>query len=69
VTRADFLADRTKPFASTRKLAGVRTVLPDVTGSAANEELPAGWGLLECQRGRVQMLHPSSTKSLRSAEA
>jgi hypothetical protein len=32
------------------------------------EELSAGWGLLECQRGRVKMLHPSSTKSLRSAQ-
>jgi hypothetical protein len=68
-TRADFLADRTKPFRSKPEtgLGCERFYLtvPDLLGI---EELPAGWGLLECQRGRVRMLRPSSAKSLRSIQ-
>jgi hypothetical protein len=30
------------------------------------DELPAGWGLLESRRGRIEMLHPSA-KSMRTA--
>jgi hypothetical protein len=68
VTRADFLADRTKPFRIKPEIGlgceRFYLTMPDLLGI---EQLPAGWGLLECRRGRVHMLHPSSTK-LRSAE-
>ena len=30
------------------------------------EELPAGWGLLELRRGRIEVVHPSA-KDLRTA--
>ncbi len=69
VTRADFLADRTKPFRIKPEIGlGCERFYLTVPDLLRIEQLPAGWGLLECQRGRVQMLHPSSTKSLRSAE-
>ena len=69
VTRADFLADRTKPFRIKPEIGlGCERFYLTVPDLLRIEQLPAGWGLLECQRGRVQMLHPSSTKSLRSGE-
>jgi hypothetical protein len=69
VTRADFLADRTKPFRIKPEIGlGCERFYLTVPDLLRIEQLPAGWGLLECQRGRVRMLYPSSTKSLRSAE-
>jgi hypothetical protein len=69
MSRADFLADRAKPF---RIKPGIGLgcerfylTVPDLIPAA---ELPLGWGLLECQRGRVKMRHPASPKSLRSAQ-
>ncbi len=67
VTRADFLADRAKPFRQKpeRGVGSERFYLtpPELIRI---EELPAGWGLLELRRGRVEMLHPSA-KNLRTA--
>jgi hypothetical protein len=67
VTRADFLADRGKPF-RLKPEQGVGSERFYLTPPALlkPEELPTGWGLLELCRGRVEMLQ-SSAKSLRTA--
>jgi len=67
VTRADFLADRAKPF-RIRPEKGVGSERFYLTPPmlVKPEELPAGWGLLECRRGRVEILQPSA-KNLRTA--
>jgi hypothetical protein len=67
VTRADFLVDRDKPFRQ-KPEQGVgceRFYLtpPDLVKLV---ELPAGWGLLEYRRGRIDVLQPSA-KNLRTA--
>jgi hypothetical protein len=67
VTHADFLADRAKPFRlkPEKGVGGERFYL--MPPSLVNvEELPAGWGLLELRRGRVEMVH-ASAKNLRTA--
>ena len=67
VTRADFLADRAKPFRlKPEKGVGSERFYMAPPGLVKIEELPAGWGLLECRRGRVEMLQPS-VKNLRTA--
>lgn len=67
ISRADFLADRDKPFRQKpeRGVGSERFYLtpPDLIKL---EELPAGWGLLEQRRGRIEMLQMSS-KNLRTA--
>jgi hypothetical protein len=67
VTRADFLADRVKPFRQKpgKGVGSERFYLtpPDLLEP---KELPAGWGLLELRRGRIEMLQPSQ-KNLRTA--
>ena len=67
VTRADFLADREKPFRR-KPEGGVGSERFYLTppGLIKLEELPAGWGLLECRRGQIALLHPSA-KNLRTA--
>jgi hypothetical protein len=66
VTRADFLADREKPFRQ-KPQRGVGSERFYLTSHALIklEELPTGWGLLEYHRGRIEMLHPSA-KNLRT---
>jgi hypothetical protein len=67
VTRADFLADRAKPFRlKPEKGVGCERFYLTPPGLAKVEELPAGWGLVELRRGRVEMIQPSA-KNLRSA--
>ena len=67
VTRADFLADRAKPFRQKpEKGVGSERFYLAPAGLAKIEELPDGWGLLELGRGRVEMVH-ASAKNLRSA--
>jgi len=70
VSRGDFLADRAKPFRAKPEIGlGCERFYLTVPDLVAVAELPAGWGLLEWQRGgRVKMLKPSSPKSLRSAQ-
>ncbi len=67
VSRADFLTDRDKPFRQKPEfglgcerfyLAPARLLRP--------QDLPAGWGLLECRGRKVEMIHPSR-KKLRTA--
>ena len=67
VTRADFLADRAKPF-RLKPEQGVGSERFYLTSSnlVRREELPAGWGLLEARGRGVQMVHPSS-RNLRTA--
>jgi hypothetical protein len=69
VSRADFLADRAKPFRIRPEIGlGCERFYLTAPDLLRIEEVPAGWGLLECQRGRVKIVHPSSPKSLRSAQ-
>jgi hypothetical protein len=69
VSRADFLADRAKPFRIKPEIGlGCERFYLTTPALVQIEELPDGWGLLECQRGRVKILRPSSAKSLRSAQ-
>jgi hypothetical protein len=67
VTRADFLADRAKTFRQKpqRGVGSERFYLtpPNLVNS---DELPAGWGLLEMRRGRLEMVR-ASAKNLRRA--
>ena len=67
VSRDDFLADRAKPFRQ-KPERGVGSERFYLTPPALlkSEELPAGWGLLEYHRGRIEMLQPSA-KNLRTA--
>jgi hypothetical protein len=67
LTRADFLADRGKPFRQ-KPEEGVGSERFYLTPSALLrlEELPPGWGLLEFRRGRVEVMQHSA-KNLRTA--
>jgi hypothetical protein len=66
-TRADFLADRGKPFRQ-KPEQGVGSERFYLTPPALVklEELPVGWGLLEFRQGRIEAIHPSG-KNLRTA--
>lgn len=68
ISRADFLADRAKPFRldSASGLGCERYYLAPAKLIAA-EELSAGWGLLEYCNRKVEMSKPSA-KNLRSAK-
>ena len=67
MTRADFLADRGKPFRQ-KPEQGVGSERFYLTPSALIklEELPPGWGLLEFRRGRIEVINKSA-KNLRTA--
>ncbi len=67
ITRADFLADRDKPFRQ-KPERGVGCERFYLTSPALvkADELPQGWGLLEYQRGRIVAVHESA-KNLRTA--
>jgi len=66
VTRADFVRDRAKPFRQKpEKGVGSERYYLTPPGLVKIEELPAGWGLLELQRGKIEMKHPSA-KNLRT---
>src|SRR5579863_4859052 len=67
VTRADFLADRAKPFRQKpEKGVGSERFYLTAPGLVKLEELPTGWGLLELRRGRIEIVR-ASEKSLRTA--
>lgn len=67
VSRADFLADRQKPFRARPEdgLGCERFYLAPV-GTIKPEELPSGWGLLEYASRRVRVACKPSRKSLRT---
>jgi hypothetical protein len=67
VTRADFLADRAKLFRQKpEKGVGSERFYLTPPNLVRSEELPAGWGLLEHRRGRIEMMR-ASAKNLRTA--
>ncbi len=67
VTRADFLADRAKPFRQKpEEGVGSERFYLAAPGLIKVDELPTGWGLLEIRRGRVEIIH-ASAKNLRTA--
>jgi hypothetical protein len=67
ITRADFLADRGKPFRQ-KPEQGVGSERFYLTPSAMlkAEELLAGWGLLELRRGNIEVVQ-ASAKNMRTA--
>src|SRR6202049_297374 len=67
ITRADFLADRAKPFRQKPEqgVGSERFYLTPPT-LVKLEELPAGWGLLELRCGRIEVVQ-ASAKNLRTA--
>src|SRR5579864_8120147 len=67
ISRADFLADREKPFRCKQEIGmGCERFYLAPAGLIRSSELPAGWGLLEI-RGRAIEVMNSSSKNLRSA--
>jgi hypothetical protein len=67
VTRADFLADRAKPFRQKpEKGVGSERFYLTPRALIKVEELPIGWGLLQLRGGQIEMLQPSA-KNLRTA--
>jgi len=67
VTRADFLADRAKPFRQkAEKGVGNERFYLTPPALVKLEELPPGWGLLEYRRGLIEVIRPSE-KNLRTA--
>jgi len=67
VTRADFLVDRAKPFRlDPEQGVGCERFYLTPAGLVRREELPAGWGLLEYHRGKIETTHPSA-RNLRSS--
>jgi len=68
VSRADFLADRNKPFREKPGTGvGCERYYLAPRGLIRNEELPAGWGLLEVSGRREIERVKVSAKNLRSA--
>jgi len=68
VSRADFLADRSKPFRQRSELGvGNERFYLVPHGLILPEELPSGWGLLEYHSRQVNLLVPSR-KKLRTDE-
>ena len=66
VTRSDFLADRAKPFRlDPEQGVGCERFYLVPAGLLRSEELPAGWGLLELNRGKIEITRPSA-RNLRS---
>jgi hypothetical protein len=67
LTRADFLADRGKPFRQQPEQGvGSERFYLAPPALVKLEELPAGWGLLEFRRGRIEVVR-ASAKNLRTA--
>src|ERR1700736_1109969 len=66
ISRADFLADRDKPFRRKQQLGlGCERFYLAPATMLGCEELPAGLGLLECHNRKIKMLRPSA-KDLRT---
>jgi hypothetical protein len=68
ISRADFLADRNKPFRLNPQTGvGSERFYLVPTGLVRVEELPPGWGLLEYRNRETEMVKPSK-KNLRTDE-
>ena len=70
ISRADFLADRNKPWRINSDIAlGCERFYLAPQGLIRPDELPNGWGLLEVHRREVRVAVPvSPRRNLRSAE-
>jgi hypothetical protein len=67
ISRADFLADREKPFRQKQELGlGCERFYLTPTGMLRPEEMPSGWGLLELHNRKIKLLWPAA-KNLRTA--
>jgi hypothetical protein len=67
ISRADFLADREKPFRKKPQSGmGCERFYLAPSGLLTIAELPPGWGLLEYRGRKIEVLH-SSAKDLRTA--
>jgi hypothetical protein len=67
ISRADFLADRSKPFRLRPELGlGCERFYLVPAGLLCVEDLPLGWGLLE-YRGRKLVMARASAKNMRTA--
>ncbi|MDQ1410618.1 MAG: hypothetical protein QOD84_1177 [Acidobacteriaceae bacterium] len=65
VSRADFLADRSKTFRKkSENGVGCERFYLSPAGMIREAELPEGWGLLETYAGKIEMTRPSK-KNLR----
>jgi hypothetical protein len=66
ISRADFLADRAKPFRQKQQIGlGCERFYLTPAAMLRPEELPAGWGLLECHNRKIKLLQ-SAAKKLRT---
>ena len=66
VSRADFLADREKPFRKQPESGvGCERYYLALKGLVRTDELPVGWGLLEVSGNRIQRIK-ASAKNLRT---
>jgi hypothetical protein len=69
ISRADFFADREKPFRKDPELGmGCERLYLLPQGIIAKHELPAKWGLLECKGRQVQLTVKPSRQSQRSEQ-
>ncbi|HXZ40262.1 MAG TPA: hypothetical protein VEG68_05935 [Terriglobales bacterium] len=67
ISRADFLADCEKPFRQKSQLGmGCERFYLTPSGLLRPEELPEGWGLLECRNREINVVRPAA-KNLRTA--
>jgi hypothetical protein len=67
ISRADFLADRDKPFRRKQELGlGCERFYLTPAVLLRPEELPTGWGLLECHNRQIKLRWPAA-KNLRTA--
>jgi len=67
ISRADFLADREKPFRQKSQHGmGCERFYLTPSGLLRPEELPEGWGLLECRNREINVVRPAA-KNLRTA--
>jgi hypothetical protein len=67
ISRADFLADRGKPFRlKPESGVGCERFYLAPSGMIRVPELPAGWGLLECRERKIEIIQRSA-KNFRTA--
>ena len=67
VSRGDFLADREKPFRRKPESAvGCERFYLALEGLIREDELPTGWGLLECRSRRIEVVRRSA-RTLRTS--
>jgi hypothetical protein len=67
ISRSDFLADRGKPFRQKPEIGvGCERFYLAPAGIIRPNELPAGWGLLECRDRKIEVIQRSA-KNFRTA--